>query len=185
MALDTMKLVNEGVNKAVSGLAGMVGKEISIFDFDLKKILVKDVPFLFGGPEALMVGVYLQVSGDTGNMLVGYEPETASELISMMLGQAPESMYDLTEMERSVLGEVGNIMGSFFLNTIAEGTGISLMPSPPAVMADMAGAILDAPLATMLKKSNETLIVTATFGTADKHINGKFIVAPVPVVSNT
>jgi chemotaxis protein CheC len=185
MAVDTMKLVNEGVSKAISGLAGMVGKEISIIDFDLKEILVKDVPYLFGGPEALMVGVYLQVSDNVGNMLVGYEPETASELITMMLGQAPASMYELTEMERSVLGEVGNIMGSFFLNTLSDGTGKSLMPSPPAVMTDMAGAILDAPLASMLKKSNETLIVTATFGTADKQINGKFIVAPVPVVSNT
>jgi chemotaxis protein CheC len=88
-------------------------------------------------------------------------------------------------MEISVLGEVGNVMGSFFLNVIANGTGITLQPSPPAVMMDMAGAILDVPLAQMLEHSDDTLIAETTFSTDDFVVNGKFLVVPVPTNLNT
>lgn len=182
MSAETTKLVSRAVTNAVSGLSGMVGKEIQIFGFDVKKVKVRDVPYEFGGPEALIVGVYLQIKDRTGHMFVGYEPQVACELISMLLGQSPSSTLELSEMEQSVLGEIGNLMGSFFLNTLAEGTGISLLPSPPAVMIDMAGAILDVPLSCLLEHDEETPIITASFGTQDKQIDGKFLIVPIPVI---
>jgi chemotaxis protein CheC len=179
MVRNTIKLVNEGVNKAVSGLSGMVGKQVAVTGFKLHKMMIKDVANLFGGHEAPIVGVYLKFTGGgDGHILVGYEPDTASKLVNVVLGKAPESIYNLSEMEKSVLGEVGNIMGSFFLNTIADDTGISLHPSPPAVMVDMAGAILDAPLAQMMKGGNEITVVNVTFSTPDKEIDGRFVIAP-------
>ncbi len=182
MSAETTKIVSKAVTNAVSGLSGMVGKEVHIFDFDLKKVKVKDVPYEFGGPEALIVGVYLQIKDRNGHIFVGYEPAVASELINMLLGQVPSSMLELSEMEQSLLGEVGNLMGSFFLNTLAEETGISLLPSPPAVMIDMAGAILDVPLSRVLEQGEETPIMTARFGTRDQHIDGKFLILPIPVI---
>lgn len=181
----TIKLVSEGINKAVSGLSGMVGRQIVVNDLSLKKMMVKEVPDLFGGPEALMVGVYLQANGyGEGHMLVGYSPETAFKLISALLGESPQSIENLSEMEQSVLGEIGNIMGSFFLGVLADNLGTRLLPSPPAVMMDMAGAILDIPLANMLKHGEDTFIMAATFSTPDGQIDGKFLVVPVPVIKN-
>jgi chemotaxis protein CheC len=134
----------------------------------------------------MLVGVYLKVYGyDDGHMIVVYEPDTAFKLIDMLLGQSPGSTTNMSEMENSVLGEVGNIMGSFFLNVLANGTGITLQPSPPAVMMDMAGAILDVPLAQMLEHGDETLIAETTFNTDDLVVNGKFLVVPVPTNLNT
>jgi chemotaxis protein CheC len=180
-----LQMVNRGVSKAISGLSDMVGKPIELTDFSLKRMLVRQIPDLFGGPEALMVGVYLQSTGDSeGHMIVGYEPEIACKLIGLVLGQSPESVLNLSEMEQSVLGEIGNVMGSFFLNTLADGTGVRLLPSPPAVMTDMAGAILDVPLAYTLSQGDYTYIVTATFSAPDGVIDGKFIVMPVPGLDN-
>jgi chemotaxis protein CheC len=181
-----LQMVNKGVNKAISGLSDMVGKPIAVTDFSLKRMLVRKVPDLFGGPEALMVGVYLQSTGDSeGHMIVGYEPDMACKLIGLVLGQAPEGVANLTEMEQSVLGEIGNVMGSFFLNTMADGTGVRLLPSPPAVMVDMAGAILDVPLAYTISQGDYTYLVTATFSAPDGVIDGKFIVMPVPGMDNS
>lgn len=182
MSAETTKLVSKAVTNAVSGLSGMVGKELQILGFDVKNVKVRDVPYEFGGPEALIVGVYLQIKDRVGHMFVGYEPKVAAELINMLLGQAPSPALQLSEMEQSVLGEVGNLMGSFFLNTLAEGAGISLLPSPPAVMIDMAGAILDVPLSHILEQGEETPIITARFGTQDRQIDGKFLIVPVPVI---
>jgi chemotaxis protein CheC len=181
-----VKLISEGISNAIQGLSQMVGKEISISNLFLRQVPIKDVSSLFGGPEALLVGVYLKVYGyDDGHMIVVYEPDTAFKLIDTLLSQSPGSTTDLSEMEISVLGEVGNVMGSFFLNVIANGTGITLQPSPPAVMMDMAGAILDVPLAQMLEHSDDTLIAETTFSTDDFVVNGKFLVVPVPTNLNT
>ncbi len=182
MSAETSKLVSKAVTNAVSGLSGMVGREVQISDFDVKKVKVKDVPCEFGGPEALIVGVYLQIKDRTGHMFVGYEPEVAAKLIDILLGQAPGSTLQLSEMEQSVLGEIGNLMGSFFLNTLAEGAGTSLLPSPPAVMVDMAGAILDISLSRLLEEGEEIPIVTARFGTQDRQIDGKFLIVPIPAI---
>lgn len=182
MSAETTKLVSKAVTNAVSGLSRMIGKEIQVFSFDVKKVKVRDVPYEFGGPEALIVGVYLQVKDSTGHMFVGYEPKVAGELIDMLLGQPPSSTLQFSEMEQSVLGEIGNLMGSYFLNTLAEGAGVSLLPSPPAVMIDMAGAILDVPLSRFLEQGEETPVVTASFGTRDKQIDGKFLIVPAPVI---
>ena len=73
---------------------------------------------------------------------------------------------------------MGNIMGSFFLNSLADATGLNLNPSPPAVMMDMVGAVLDVALGDIMQETDEALIVEATFGTSDRQINGTFLVMP-------
>jgi chemotaxis protein CheC len=182
MTAETVELVSKAVTNAISGLSGMTGKQFRVFSFDLKKVKVKEVPYEFGGPEALIVGVYLKIKDKNGHIFVGYKPEIAAELVGMALGQEPNSTLDLSELEQSVLGEIGNLVGSFFLNTLAEGIGMSLLPSPPAVIIDMAGAVLDTPLSHILEHEEETLILTTNFGTQDKQINGKFLIAPMPAL---
>ena len=172
-------IVGGGVAKAVSGLSQMAGVEIHVTSVEYKKVRVKEVPYLFGGPEALIVGVYLGITGTTsGHMVVAYQPSVAFELISMLLGQTPKSMEELSEMERSVLGEIGNVMGSFFLNHLSDSMGVSLQPSPPAVMVDMAGAILDVALSNILEHSEYTYVIDTLFGTANQQIAGTFLVVP-------
>jgi chemotaxis protein CheC len=170
-----------GVNNAVIGLSQMAGQEIKIVELNLKKVLVKDIPAMFGGPEALIIAVYLEISGTSnGHMVVVYEPKVAFDLVDMLLGQPSGTSKELTDMERSTLGEMGNIMGSFFLNYISDSTGSRFQPSPPAVMMDMAGAILDAALANVLAFSESTYIVETVFGTNDRQVSGTFLVIPDP-----
>jgi chemotaxis protein CheC len=170
-----------GVNNAVIGLSQMAGQEIKIADIVVKKIMVKDIPSLFGGPEALIIAVYLEISGQSnGHMVVVYEPKVAFDLVDLLLGQAPGTTKELSDMGKSTLGEMGNIMGSFFLNYISDSTGNRFQPSPPAVMMDMAGAVLDAALANVLARCDSTYIVETIFGTNDRQVSGTFMVIPDP-----
>jgi chemotaxis protein CheC len=170
-----------GVNNAVIGLSQMAGQEIKIAKINVKKILVKDIPGLFGGPETLIIAVYLEISGQSnGHMVVVYDPKVAFDLVDLLLGQACGTTKELSDMERSTLGEMGNIMGSFFLNYISDTTGNRFQPSPPAVMMDMAGAVLDAALANVLASCDSTYIVETVFGTNDRQVSGTFMVIPDP-----
>lgn len=170
-----------GVNNAVIGLSQMAGQDIKIENLIVKKVLVKDIPALFGGPEALIIAIYLEISGQSnGHMVVVYHPKVAFDLVDLLLGQPSGTAKELTDMEKSVLGEMGNIMGSFFLNYISDSTGNRFQPSPPAVMMDMAGAVLDAALASVLAYSDSTYIVETVFGTNDRQVAGTFLVIPDP-----
>ncbi len=175
-----IELLRSGVNNAISGLSQMVGRDIRVTALSFDRVPVKNVPDLFGGPECLIVGVYLGISrGAQGHMLVAYHPKNAFDLVDLLLDRPAGSTTKLSEMEQSVLGEVGNIMGSFFLNRMADGTGSTLLPSPPAVMMDMAGAILDGALGSVLDHSDFAYVINTKFGTRDRNLAGIFMVVPV------
>ncbi len=101
-------------------------------------------------------------------------------LVDLLMGEEPGTTTGITEMEASALGEMGNIMGSFYLNALGDASGLVLLPSPPAVIMDMAGSILDVALADILQESDDALVVEAIFSTTDQQITGNFLVLPSP-----
>ncbi len=174
-------LVSQGSVKAVSGLSQMLGQEISVTNLHTRLVPVNETPDIVGGWEKLTLGVYLGVSGSAnGHMFLLYSPATARALVDLLLGQPPGTTTELEEMEESAMGEVGNIMGSFFLNALSDATGLMLQPSPPAVMMDMAGAILDVALSDIMQDSDDALVVETSFSTEDRQIEGTLLVMPSP-----
>ena len=179
--INMAQLFGEGVNNAIEGLSQMAGREVKVVSMEVKKVPVKDIPDLFGGPEALIIAIYVEIFGKTnGHMVIVYKPEVAFDLVDLLLDQSAGTTKELNDMESSTLGEVGNIMGSFFLNYLSDTTGQRLKPSPPAVMMDMAGAVLDSTLANMLAYCDETFVVDTVFGTNDRQVSGTFIILPDP-----
>ena len=177
----SVMLVISGSHNAIGGLAEMVGREIEMKAVTARQVPVDEVPDLFGGREKVAVAVYLAVSGAAeGHMFLVYPPETAMSLIDLLMGEEPGTTQEISEMEASALGEMGNIMGSFYLNALGDASGLLLLPSPPAVIMDMAGAILDVALADILQESDDALVVEAIFSTTDQQITGNFLVLPSP-----
>ena len=173
------ELVSIGTSNAMSGLSQLIGQEIDVSSFTLRKVPVASISELVGGPEAEAIGIYLTVSGAAeGHLMLIYEPRIAYAFVDLMMMQPPDTTTEIGEMERSALGEMGNLIGAFFLSAIADATGLELRPSPPAVMADMAGALLDVVSAEILMHSDETFLAETTFATGDRDISGVFFVMP-------
>ena len=178
---NTIDILKKGVNNAVAGLSQMMGREIKIADINFRLVHVKDIPDLFGGSQTPVVGVYLTICGKTnGHMLVIYEPQIAFNLVDVLLGQPAGTTKSLSDMEQSALGEVGNILGSFFLNHLSDATGECLQPSPPAVLMDMVGAILEVAAVSVFENNDFTYVIETIFETSDQQVSGTFLVMPVP-----
>lgn len=173
-------LVNQSTANAMATLSTMMGREVAVHSLGLRQVSMDEVVRLVGGPEALTVGVYLTVSGSAnGHIMLMYEPKIALAFVDMLMGQEIGTTSDLGEMELSALGEMGNVVGSSFLNALADGANLRLMPSPPVLFRDMAGALIDIIAADVLMTRDEAFIADTTFRIGDNHLSGIFFVIPV------
>lgn len=177
--LDHMRgVVSRGFENAARGLSIMVEKDIRVVSPSLKVVPIERVPEVIGKPEEEVLAMYLGVSGDTGgHILLILSLRAAEELVVMLMGPR-ESGSPLGDVELSALGEVANVTGSVFLNALASATGLSLLPSPPGIVIDMAGAVLDGPLLAMAMSMEEALIIDTRFEDDDRHIGGLFLMLP-------
>ena len=106
------KLAKVGSTNAVSGLSQMVNQDFSITALNLEEVSLRNATSLIGKPDDMVVGIYLLFSGNAnGQILLAFQPATAFELVDMAMGVELGTTTSLGEMERSVLGEIGNIVG--------------------------------------------------------------------------
>ena len=172
-------LVIKGMTNDIGGLSKMVGKELSIESIKVRRIPVKDMPDLLGGAEKTVIGIYITYCGYShGHILLAHQPEIAFTILDLLMGDPPGTCKNLDEISKSALCEMGNITGTYFLNAVADSLGILLNPSPPVVMQDMAGAVLDIALAEILAEHDDTFVAETIFGFENRTIQGKFIIMP-------
>jgi len=168
-----------GITNAAAGLSEMVGRNIRIQMPSLYMVRLGEVSGLLGRPEDTMVGIYLAIGGDVrGHILLMMSPREAHGLVDMVMSQEEGTTSTLGAMERSALGEVGNLTGTFFLNALAEVTRMNIQPSPPAVMVDMGAAVLDVPLAALAASADEALVIKTIFLDDLRRIEAAFLVMP-------
>ena len=125
------------------------------------------------------VGVYLRFEGDMmGQIMMIIPHQKALELVDLLMGLEKGTTKRLGSLERSALGELGNLCGTFFLNSIAKTVGASFRPSPPAIMVDMLGAILDIVVATAGGVNEHVLLMHANFMDGIRFVETDFWVIP-------
>jgi chemotaxis protein CheC len=168
-----------GITNAARGFSSLLGRTINVTPPDVKVVPLFDIPKLTGGPEKEAIGIYLRAEGDIAGQIMLILPiQKAMELVDLLMGLDPGSTTELGSLERSALGEVGNMTGTFFLNAVANMTGTSIRPTPPAVIVDMVGAILDIIIATTGGVSENVLLMQSNFMDGDRIVETDFWVIP-------
>jgi len=173
------EISGRGISKAIENLSRFCGREVSVRSFGLRRAEMSEIPDIMGGPAVEAVGIYITISGPAhGHIMLLYDPAMAFGFADLLLGMPPGTTRTLGDMERSALGELGNIMGSSFLNVLADSTGLRLLPSPPIILSDMAGALLDVVAADLLLVQDHAFVAQTAFSAADREVSGAFLVIP-------
>ncbi|NOH12152.1 MAG: hypothetical protein HND51_10935 [Chloroflexi bacterium] len=174
-------VAHEGLNNAAKGFGSMVGTPFKVSASEVSTVPVEEIPFLAGGPENEIVGIYLHAEGDVaGQILLMFPVEKALELVDLLMEQPEGTTQELDTMARSALAEVGNLVGSFFLNSVASLTGLDTRPSPPAIVVDMVAALLSMVTATCATMGDEALMIKGDFSQIDRGTQLQFWVMPDP-----
>lgn len=178
-------LLRAAMQAAARSLSEMVGSTIEIDIPHIEAVPLSQVAVHAGGPETEMVGIYLLIDGDLqGQAILMLSLSDALHLVDLLIGVPPGTTTSLGDMERSALAEVGNLTLSSFLNEVSALTDTSSRPSPPAVMVDMLGAILNVVATSMAVVSDDLLIVETAFKEAERTTQAHFWVLPGPVIQH-
>jgi chemotaxis protein CheC len=172
-------LAKDAIDHAAFGFSGMVGRKIQFSAPVARMVPILSIPQIVGKPENDAVGIYLRFNGDLDGQIMMIVPyQKALELVDLLMGVPQGTTQHLGSLERSALGELGNLCGSFFLNSIAQFVGADFRPSVPAVMVDMLGAILDIVVATSGGIGEHALLMQANFMDGPRSVEADFWVLP-------
>lgn len=139
---------NIGAGNAATALSILLDRPIGMNLPVVKLIPFTDIPGMVGGPEKLVVGGLIDIAGDlNGFVLLILEPLQAQKIVSFLCDKPPlaQEKLDLdsfTEMDKSALSEITNILSGACLSAISTFTGLNIVPSIPSVCIDMVGAFL-------------------------------------------
>jgi chemotaxis protein CheC len=179
-------ITSEGIKSAANGFSGMLGRQITVSNSTLRVVPLLSIPEIVGSPEDDAVGIYLRFEGDMMGQIMMIMPYLkAMELADLLMELPLGTTQRLGSMERSALGELGNLSGTFFLNSLAKSAGGNYLPSPPAVMVDMVGAILDVVVATAGGISENVFLMQACFMDGTRGVEANFWVIPDMVALQT
>ncbi len=176
---DVLKeLGNIGAGNAMTALSQMLGCKI---DMKVPQVSLLDFSKLgdfIGGEEQVMVGVFLGVEGDiTGSMLFLVEKTSAKHLINKVMMGMGDPGEEFTDMELSAMQEVGNIITGAYLNSLSTITNLTILPSPPSLTVDMAGAIMSVPAIEFGIYGDKILMIQSQFFD-EIEIDGYFVLVP-------
>ncbi len=184
--LDFFKeMENIGASHAATALSTLLGRPISLRVPNVRFYEFAHISDLLGGPENLVVSLLVEMNGDlSGFILLVQSADDAqalsSSIVEAMGLEAEKSDELLSELQRSALEEVSNILSGAYLNAIAELTGLSIANSIPRMVIDMAGAVMNLPAATYGEYGDVILFLETEFIDSDnqKSLNGHFLLVP-------
>ena len=180
--LDALREIgNIGAGNSATALSQVVNKKVDMSVPRVALVPIEDVPDLVGGPDAVIVAVFLRVYGKApGNILFLMPKQNAFYLVDSALGKPLGTTQSLDDMDISALKEVGNILTGSYLNAFFHFTNIAMLPSIPSLAIDMAGAILNVVLVQLGQMGDHAMVIETKFLAEDDSVQGHFFLVPDP-----
>ena len=175
--LDALREIgNIGAGNSATALSQIINRRIDMNVPRVSMVPLDQVPDLVGGPDAIVVGIFLRVYGKApGNILFLLPQRSAFYLVDTLMGKKHGDTEKLDYMDESAL-----ILSGAYLNAFYTFTQISMLPSIPALAMDMAGAILNVVLVQLGQMGDQALVMETEFLAEDDGINGHFFLVPDP-----
>jgi chemotaxis protein CheC len=141
-----LELMTEQAAKNASlALSRLTGESVSVIISGIgietvQKNLLKNIE-----PETAAVGICMPITGELkGSSLLLFSKDIAYELTDLLFQRnLPFTKRDFSELDKSALKEVANIICSSFITVFADALKIKVTEHIPSISYDMYGAIID------------------------------------------
>jgi len=174
MQLDALReLANIGSGNAGTALGQMLGKTVDISVPTAAVLPLPEAVAIAGRPDELRHGIVVPIVGDMDAIVLLLIPEADAQTLCGVYGIEPSSPDG-----QSMLGEVGNILGTNYINVLAQMVGMELQPAPPQVVEDMLGSILQSVLLGRGDDIEAALILDSALEVEEEECSLSFLLLP-------
>ncbi len=172
-------LSDRSLSRAERSLGLMLGHPVRFAFREVHGVPSSAFPSLAedAGRERL-AGLRFRILGQgRGWILLLFPLPAIYRLLQLLMG-TPANPRDLTEMERSAVLEVGNLLASSFLSELGDLVGRRLMPSAPEIHFEQIPRVVRETLASLYALGAEVLVIQARLEDPEGDIQGRFFVMP-------
>jgi chemotaxis protein CheC len=174
MQLDALReLANIGSGTASTALSGMLGRAVDMAVPKAQALPFAEAVDTVGPAEQEMTGIVLGIVGEMSGTVLLLVPPADADALCRMLGVEPDDAFAL-----SALGEIGNIVGTSYINALASMTGMDIEPTPPATATDMLGALVATVLAGQAHASDVALVLDSNLLVEGEDCAVSFLLVP-------
>ena len=174
LQLDALReLANVGSGNASTALSGMLGRSVDISVPKAQALPFAEAVEAAGPAEQDVTGIVLGIVGEMNGTVLLLVPPADADKICRMLGVEPDDEYAL-----SALGEIGNIVGTSYINALAAMTGMDIEPTPPTTATDMLGALVASVLAGQAHAGDIALMLDSNLVVEGEDCSTSFFLVP-------
>lgn len=172
------EIANIGAGNAATSLANLINRRVDMTVPEVNMPEFKNLADTLNGPETLVAGILVNLSGDIKGMMMYVMLESsACTLIRLLLHRERKSFKEFDDMDLSAITEIGNILTSSYLTALSKLMNFKIDKSIPYLSVDMAGAILSVPAIEFGKVGDKVLLIKSTFN-EDEDLAGYFMLIP-------
>lgn len=178
--IDVLKEIgNIGAGNAATSLSQMLSKTIEMNVPEVNILNIDDAIDTMGGHENIVVGVLVSFYGDIdGVILFLLKKEFVHLILNSLMGTELNNFEEISEMEMSALSEIGNIMVSSYVNSIASLTEMAIDITVPSVCIDMTGAMIDAVASEFSEISDKVMFIKEKYFCGEETIYSNMLLLP-------
>jgi chemotaxis protein CheC len=172
------EIANLGTGHAISALSDMLQRRLDMEIPKVEFISIERAVELVG-KDKIIVGVFLRIEGEIpNNFLVMIPRESALHLVDLLLGKKPGDTVIFSDIDQSVILEVGNILACAYMTALSDFMGMNLKPSPPSMVYDMASAVIEFVMLEFGDDSEHAMVFHCKAGQNEKDVNLHLLMIP-------
>ena len=131
------------------------------------------------GYDNLVTAAYIAFSGGIdGHVLLCMSPEASNSLACSLLMCDDISSPQMRYLADSMIGEIANVAASAFLSAVADSAQLRVLPSPPSVVHDMLGAVLQSLVVEVAQTQMWGIFIETEIVVEDDTLGGTLVLLP-------
>lgn len=180
LELDVIKEIGSiGTGNAATALSQVLKKTTKMSLPAVYVLGYNEAIEMVGSPEEIVAAVLVKMSGEiNGIMLFILKIDFINAVLDSVLSKDIDDYMDLTELEKSALEEIGNIIISSYVNAMSGLTGVSIKLSIPSIAINMLGGILSVPMVEFGYETDKLMMINGKFIVDGKVLDSNLLMMP-------
>jgi chemotaxis protein CheC len=172
-------LSERGLAQAGHSLSRLLGHGVRLGTSGVAVAAMEGLPPLAAErPACRLAGLQFRISGEgRGCLFILFPRTTIVRMLQVLLGGVPAA-GGFSELERSTIREIGNVVASSFLTELGDSVRRRFLPSPPRVLLDDLGRVMAETQAALRRAGSKVVVIEGTFSDPDQQIEGRFFILP-------